>query len=66
MQVAVLQIESLEVGEVSERGGEGLRVGEDEVGEIEIEEVCEISECRGNASLQRIRIALFNVAAQQV
>ena len=56
----------MEVGEVSERGGEGLRVGEDEVGEIEMDEVCEVAECRGNAFLQRIRIALFNVAAQQV
>ena len=43
MQFAVLQIESLEVGEVSERGGEGLRVGEVEAGEIEMDEVCEIA-----------------------
>ena len=52
MQVAVLRAEGLEVGEVSEGGGEGFRVGEVEVGEIQIDEVCEVAECGRNASLQ--------------
>ena len=53
MQVAVLQAESFEVGEVSEGGGEGFRVGEVEVGEVQKGEVREVAECRRNASLQR-------------
>ena len=52
MQFAVQQAEGSEVGEVSEGGGEGFRVGEIKVGEIQKDEVCEIAECGRNASLQ--------------